>query len=255
VNLKIEAIANILAILSPVHLLQSRNSVAKFNQKLSMSRPCKPAKLSAKWGENHSDEVSMQSGASNFEMNEAESEGKVADDEIESKLSFEMVVNEETSSLIKNESLISVEGDGGRPMIPEIVGASMNSPFTTNEEVVGKQSKENPKSKAKNSLNFGKYGEETVDGRFFDVSSKFIASLASTSQTSTTHDEVINVESSAARREVDDLDYIKSSVGPAIIKALAAVVIHQPADPIDYFANFLLNYRCNQRMFGKRDQD
>jgi hypothetical protein len=124
-----------------------------------MSRLCKPAKLSAKWKENHSEEVSMQSVASSFEMNVAESEGKVANGEIESKLSFEIVVKEETSSLIKNESMISLES---HPMIPEIEGAPINSPFTTNEEVVGKQSEENPKSKAKNSLNFENY----EDGRF-----------------------------------------------------------------------------------------
>ena len=57
------------------------------------------------------------------------------------------------------------------------------------------------------------------------------------------------------KTEDDDLKYIKEAVGPAIRKALAAVVIHQPADPINYFANFLLNYRYNQCMFEKRDEE
>lgn len=53
----------------------------------------------------------------------------------------------------------------------------------------------------------------------------------------------------------DDLNYIRESVGPAIRKALASVVLHQPVDPINYFAIFLLNYRYNQHMFEKRDEE
>lgn len=53
----------------------------------------------------------------------------------------------------------------------------------------------------------------------------------------------------------DDLKYIKETVGPAIRKALAAVALYQPADPINYFANFLLNYRFNQHMFKERDEE
>lgn len=53
----------------------------------------------------------------------------------------------------------------------------------------------------------------------------------------------------------DDVNYIKEAVGPAIRKALAAVALHQPLDPINYFANFLLHYRSNQHMFEKRDEE
>lgn len=53
----------------------------------------------------------------------------------------------------------------------------------------------------------------------------------------------------------DDVNYIKETVGPAIRKALAAVALHQPADPINYFANFLLHYQYNQHMFKKRNND
>lgn len=55
--------------------------------------------------------------------------------------------------------------------------------------------------------------------------------------------------------ESDDFKYIKEAVGPAIRKGLAAVVIHQPVDPVSFFANFLLDYRYNQQMFEKREQN
>lgn len=53
----------------------------------------------------------------------------------------------------------------------------------------------------------------------------------------------------------DDLNYIRETVGPAIRKGLAAVALHQPDDPVSYFANFLLHYRYNQHMFEMRDKD
>lgn len=53
----------------------------------------------------------------------------------------------------------------------------------------------------------------------------------------------------------DEVNYIKEVVGPAIRKGLAAVTLHKPADPINYFANFLLHYRYNQHMFEKRDME
>lgn len=55
--------------------------------------------------------------------------------------------------------------------------------------------------------------------------------------------------------KIDDIKYIKEAVGPAIRKGLAAVALHQPADPIAYFANFLLNYRYNKHMFEKREEE
>lgn len=53
----------------------------------------------------------------------------------------------------------------------------------------------------------------------------------------------------------EDIKYIQETIGPAIKKALAAVVIHQPADPINYFANFLHHYRFNQNFFQKHDEE
>ncbi|CRK86656.1 CLUMA_CG000492, isoform A [Clunio marinus] len=51
----------------------------------------------------------------------------------------------------------------------------------------------------------------------------------------------------------DDINYIKTTVGPVLRKGLAAVVLHQPIDPINYFANFLLNYRNNLVMLDNCD--
>lgn len=73
-------------------------------------------------------------------------------------------------------------------------------------------------------------------------------------------DEIEGVDSSQSlnvkdKQLNDDVNYIKETVGPAIRKALAAVALHQPVDPINYFANFLLHYRYNQHMFEKRDKD
>lgn len=53
----------------------------------------------------------------------------------------------------------------------------------------------------------------------------------------------------------DDMKYIKATVGVAIRKGLAAVVLHQPDDPVNYFANFLLDYRYKQRLLEQRDKD
>lgn len=65
----------------------------------------------------------------------------------------------------------------------------------------------------------------------------------------------VAAEELSKKLPADDLQYVKDSVGPAIRKALAAVVLDQPADPINYFAHFLLNYRYNQHMFEKRDEE
>ena len=69
------------------------------------------------------------------------------------------------------------------------------------------------------------------------------------------HFDLTTEEGRKAQMKSNDLNYIKETVGPAIKKALAAIVIHQPSDPISYFANFLLQYRYNQRMFEYRDQE
>lgn len=62
-------------------------------------------------------------------------------------------------------------------------------------------------------------------------------------------------EGRKAEMKSSDLNYIQNTVGLAIKKALAAVVIHQPSDPISYFANFLLQYRYNEQMFESRDRE
>lgn len=53
----------------------------------------------------------------------------------------------------------------------------------------------------------------------------------------------------------DDILYIQETVGTAIRKGLAAVVLHQPADPIKFFANFLLHYRFTQSFFQQREAE
>jgi hypothetical protein len=53
----------------------------------------------------------------------------------------------------------------------------------------------------------------------------------------------------------EDIEYIKKTVGPAIRKGLAAVAMHQPSDPVNYFANFLLHYRFTQKYFSHREAE
>lgn len=53
----------------------------------------------------------------------------------------------------------------------------------------------------------------------------------------------------------EDIKYIQDTVGPAIIKGLAAVAVHQPSDPVKYFANFLLHYRFTQNFFQQREAE
>lgn len=65
----------------------------------------------------------------------------------------------------------------------------------------------------------------------------------------------MTAEERAEKQRNDDFTYIKETVGPAVRKGLAAVALHMPADPINYFANFLLHYRYNQQMFVKRDEE
>lgn len=45
---------------------------------------------------------------------------------------------------------------------------------------------------------------------------------------------------------------MKQTVGKALRKGLAAVLLHQPYDPINYLANFLLHYNHNQRRYAAR---
>lgn len=53
----------------------------------------------------------------------------------------------------------------------------------------------------------------------------------------------------------EDIKYIQTTLGPIIRKALAAVVTHQPADPVNYFANFLLHHHVTQNFYDKREAD
>lgn len=63
-------------------------------------------------------------------------------------------------------------------------------------------------------------------------------------------------ESTRSKEKIqdDDLRYIIETVGPAIRKGLAAVVLYHPVDPINYFANFLLQYRSNERKRKYREK-
>jgi hypothetical protein len=223
--------------------LKSQDFSDKFNQKkkkVTMSRPCKPAKRSEKCVQNHSEKVSMQSEASNSEVNEKKSEEKVVENDIESKSTIEKSVEDETRSVIKSEG---GSGSQGFDLEPEISKTSAN--FAEEDSFKFRTS-----SMKTQSSKLGYSEDATVNGSFVDLKNHPVASSKSTGL-----NETINIESSAAQEETDDLDYIKTSVGPAIIKGLASVVIRQPADPINYFANFLLNYRYNQRLFEKREQD
>jgi hypothetical protein len=61
--------------------------------------------------------------------------------------------------------------------------------------------------------------------------------------------------SQSSKIKEDDIKYIQENVGAAIRKGLAAVAIHQPSDPIKYFANFLLHYRFTQAFFQHREAE
>ena len=40
--------------------------------------------------------------------------------------------------------------------------------------------------------------------------------------------------------------YLQSTVGPALIEALAKASVAHPEDPIEYIAHYLLKYKANQ---------
>lgn len=72
------------------------------------------------------------------------------------------------------------------------------------------------------------------------------------------HDIQIKPLESEVQTEIlsnQDFKYINETVGVAIRKALAAVVLHQPADPINYFGNFLRQYRYNEQMFEHHESE
>jgi hypothetical protein len=47
---------------------------------------------------------------------------------------------------------------------------------------------------------------------------------------------------------------LKEVLGPVVVKACAACYLHQPANPIEYFALFLRNHRNNERMFEQEEK-
>lgn len=70
-------------------------------------------------------------------------------------------------------------------------------------------------------------------------------------------EEIFNLLDSSQTSKIkpDDIKYIQETVGTAIRKGLAAVALHKPADPVKYFANFLLHYRFTQKFFQQRDDE
>ncbi|KAG5671088.1 hypothetical protein PVAND_001302 [Polypedilum vanderplanki] len=53
----------------------------------------------------------------------------------------------------------------------------------------------------------------------------------------------------------EEFKYLQEVVGPVIIKACTACYLHQPADPVNYFANFLKHYEYTQRIFKIREKE
>lgn len=41
-------------------------------------------------------------------------------------------------------------------------------------------------------------------------------------------------------------DYVKEHLGKPLRVALADIIVHQPIDPINYLANYLIKYRHNE---------
>lgn len=200
-----------------------------------MSRPCKPVKRLEKNVQNESEKNSLHSEASNLEVNEE----KVAFSEIDSHSSIDKVVELETSSMIKSKSGEKVSGSEENREDPEeknLIYSSFRADKTSDN--LPNASNEMIQS------NLFRSGTSEAEKRFFEAQHEMKGSLSSPSGISTGSTEVAedNV-ARAARKEVSDLEYIKAAVGPAIKKALTAVAVHQPTDPINYFANFLLNYR------------
>jgi hypothetical protein len=52
----------------------------------------------------------------------------------------------------------------------------------------------------------------------------------------------------------NDFRYIKAAVGTPLVQGLASLVLHQPQDPINYLASFLLHYQHNQERYAVRKQ-
>lgn len=89
------------------------------------------------------------------------------------------------------------------------------------------------------------------------TSSDLESDLDSDLETGLKSDAELDLKKESKKKKVhkDDLKYIKEAVGPAIRKGLVAVALFQPADPIDFFANFLLNYRYKKQSFEKQEQE
>lgn len=51
------------------------------------------------------------------------------------------------------------------------------------------------------------------------------------------------------------MKYIKNTVGRALTLGLAAITLHAPKDPINYLANYLLQFRYNQIREAERKME
>lgn len=104
-----------------------------------------------------------------------------------------------------------------------------------------------------------KEGTYEVDAKGLRVSSKIDVSSSNEHEGDSDDDleALINGKSSKRSKKLndDDMKYIKENLGTAIVKACAATFHHRPADPVNYFANFLLHYRFNEEMFKKREKE
>lgn len=49
-------------------------------------------------------------------------------------------------------------------------------------------------------------------------------------------------------RTYQEVEYLKKSLGPVLVAALAEICIRRPADPIEYLGHWLLRWRYNEEL-------
>lgn len=202
----------------------------------------------------YEDEVHSFSDVSDVDqrkLNEEYSNG-----EIETNSTNDNQSADDTSLKIKVESTSNASGSH-ESFIENPVESDEGKFSTIQEENQSNRSKSSFETELKASIKPEGTENDSLDGYFLEtkIESLSLLTLRSEIEEATGSNDKLSLEERAANLRVDDLEYIKEAVGPAIKKALAAVALHHPADPINYFANFLLNYRHNQQMFQKREND
>jgi Dpy-30 motif len=236
----------------------------------TMSRPCRPAKrpepcprLSSESESKRLDEnVLLVSDAQNvsnsFDDDQRTLEEKTSLDEAEVNSSDVKLEDDTTSDTIKEDSTLNI--NKSETLESEYVKFSILSTAAEEKVVTENRSSASfnsfePKLEVSNNSEASE--NNSIDGYFVKTRGELgsQSTLESDIKEPTWGNETINIETRAMKLQADDLQYIKETVGPAIKKALAAVVLHQPIDPINYFANFLLNYRYNQHMSANRSKE